>query len=447
MKAWVKIALSILLLAMGTVAFGLSAAYWYFCSGRGDAHWSSESPAVRAELDAGFLDLTRGYVPDAAIHFERALELDPKNAPAMAFLSSVYHMFDGERQRYLDSLAKVDKDGLTPFEQFLVALAPLNKPAETSELVNQFLAEYPDEPFARNIRCDLLWEKQQWDDSESCYRDLIASHPEWVAAQQRLGDLAMARGRFREAEDHYLTFRFVAPDQAGPWYSLGQLYLLLGRFEESEQAQGKALELKPDFCMAYTGLVHLYLYWNRLDDAQSTLDRIDQQPTCAFNKSTGVSCVRRAYLSFLRDDLQGGYAQFSACQRTNKWSLIGHHMAAATGDLEFALRMEGELARELAVNSENNFLSAYLHHNRGVRLLAQREFPKACEELAQADQELGFWAGEVAFVVLMNKLYHIACLEQSGQTAEAEKARAAFVAFNPRLLQTFSLPEYRSSRP
>jgi tetratricopeptide (TPR) repeat protein len=445
LKKWLKVALLLSLAALLVGAAAVWAVYRFYIKGRDDAYWSTQSATARAELDAGLKDLVRDYYPDAAGHFERVLELDSKNAAARVLLSWVYHGTEADRAKLLEGLNAIDLAGLTDFEVFLIGLGKAERrTAEVKALVDDYLEDHPNEAFARSIRCDIYWDALQWPQAEDCYRELLRIHPDWVSAQRRLGDLAMAQGRFREAEDHYLTYRYIAPDQGGPYYALGQLYLFLGRYEESEEVQRKGVALKPDFCQAYQGLLHLYIFWDRPEQVATILDQVAQQPACRYLETWGVSCARRAFLDYLRGDFDAAFAKDQACPRRARYDLIGHHLAVLAGDRERALRLETTLAEQIATAGEpaNPFPSGYLHHYRGVRLFGEGDYAQACSELALADKEMGYWAGEMAFLVLLNRVYQVACLEAAGDAAATERVRGEISAVNPRLL-AFRLPELR----
>lgn len=444
MKLWVKIALAAAVaLALAAVAvFG--GIYWYWFSGE-ESRWSSESAEARAELDAGYRDFEKGYDADAALHFERARELDPKSAAALVFSALASHDGDsgGEIQQ---QLAALDPGRFTDNERFLVRFFEAKTKrdrAAISAAVEDFLSRHPHEPLATSLRCDLLWEVKKWDAAEACYSDLLAAQPQWVQAQDRLGLLAMSRGRFAEAEDHFITYRYVAPNQAEPYSSIGILFLLSGRYEESEKAFRRALEIKRDFCPALSGLTHLYTVWGKLPEALEAIAQTEAQPACRGLGQGGNTCSRRLFIAYLKTDMAQAREIDPNCPAPAGYSLGKHQLASWAGD--FARAEEMEKAIHQAANSDpaqqpTPFLMGFWHYFRGIRLIFEERYGEAAEEFQLADGELRFWTGDSAILAFVNNVHWVYSLELAGRQEEAQALRQRLAAVNPRLVESFRIP-------
>jgi tetratricopeptide (TPR) repeat protein len=443
-KLWVKIALAAgaLLACLGAALLG--GVYWWFSEE--ESPWSSESAEARAELDAGYRDFEKAYYADAALHFERARELDPKSAAALVFLGFTTSESESQRADFVKQIDALDRGRFTDVERFMVRLFKAGKQdfEERQAAVEDYLSRHPDEAFARSMRCDLLWDRKQWDDAEACYRALLAEQPQWVQAQDRLGLLVMSRGRFAEAEDHFVTYRYIAPNQAGPHYSLGILYLLSGRYQESEAAFTRALETKSDFCPALSGLTHLYTVWGKYPQALEAIGRTEAQAACRILVQGGFTCSRRIFNAYLQNDLAKAVAADAACAPPPMgYSLGKHQLAVWQGDFAKAAAMEEAIGREAGSDPAKQqipFLSGFWHYFRGVRLIFEDRFGEAAEEFKLAEGELRYWTGDNAILAFVNNVHWVYALELAGRDQEAQALRRQISAINPHLFDTFKIP-------
>jgi len=444
MRQWAKIALAVVALVAAFAAAGMAGIYWYWCTPKEEGAWSSESAEARAELDAGVKDFEKEYLADAALHFERARELDPKSPAALAMMAFSTMEGESEHSKIGPELDALDASRFTDLERFLVriyhARAKHDKD-QFSAAVEDYLSRHPNEAFAFNMRCDLLWGRQKWDQAEACYRDLLTVQPQWVQAQDRLGQLFMSRGRFGEAEDQFITSRYVAPNQAGPYSSIGILYLLTGRYEESESSFRKALEVKRDFCPALSGLTHLYTVWGKLPEAIATIDTTEA--LCHGLSQGGNTCSRRIFIEYLQNDMVKAEEIDATCPAPFGYSLGKHQLAVWSGKYEQAVAMENAMAKEVEAHSAQNsipFLSGFLHYLRGARLVGQADYSAADQEFTQAEADLRYWSGDTAILAFVNKVHRVYSLELAGRKDEAERVRQEISAVNPRLLENFKIP-------
>lgn len=446
MKPWMKFALAAVVVVAFLAAAILGGAYWFWCRAESGSPWSSESAEARAEIDAGLKDLEKAYGPDAALHFERARELDPKSPAALVLLAFSLVDGDPERATIKEEVAKLDPARFTDHERFLVGVFSAQTKmdlAEMSRVVEDYLSRHPEVAFAVSMRCMLMWDHHQWDEAEACYRQLLKEQPQWVLAQDRLGQLAMSRGRFAEAEDQFLTYRYIAPNQAGPYGSMGVLYLLTGRYEESEASFRKALEIKQDYCPALSGLTHLYTVWGKTQQALEMIAATEGQSACRPIMTSGFTCSRKIFNAYLVNDRATAEEVDRSCPAPLGYSLGKHQMAVWRGDFASALTMEAAVEKNAGADPAKQaipFVSGYLHYLRGVRLLGQDQYPAAADEFKQADGELRYWTGDTAILTLVNHVQWVYSLELAGRKEEAAALRKAVATVNPRLLESMKIP-------
>jgi Tfp pilus assembly protein PilF len=224
-----------------------------------ESQWTTDSPQALEEFELGLEASMKLYHADAAEHFRKAIELDPGFVAAKLRLLE-YQQGEEERNEIISDLRQVDLERHTPLERFLVEyiLARIDHESGTAEeLLDDFLVDHPEDPFALAICSFEAWKSMDWPKAERHYRNLLDIDPNWVIAQNRLGYMAMAQGKFEEAEELFKTYKYIAPDQANPHDSLGELLTLLGRYDEAREELEQALAIKSDFCPSYQHLFDL----------------------------------------------------------------------------------------------------------------------------------------------------------------------------------------------
>ncbi|MCP4655378.1 MAG: tetratricopeptide repeat protein [bacterium] len=436
--AWLAV---VLIVALGAaVATG---ALWLWSAG--EAEWTTCSNAARKEFVLGLDDFERYYHVDAAAHFQRAIDLDPEFAAAKLFLSD-RPPSEEVRNRLLAELREVDPDSLTPRESFLVTYwvaRHRDEDARAREILDSFLDEYPEDLFGLRAVCEAAWDEENWTEAERCYARGIKLYPNWVSAQNRLGYIAMAQGRFTQAEEHFRTYRYIAPDQANPYDSLGELLTTLGRDEEAEEAFREAIRIKEDFCAAYRHLATLYVLSGRVEEITELLHRIETVDSCAELSQAGLVCGGRAFVSYLRGDLEEAWRlmEGECLERLDGFELVAHRLAVMTGRPAAAEEMEGKRREDLAREIDHGHTAhadqvrADLLHAEAVRLLAAGDHAAATERLFAADELLKYWNVDRASFKLFNRLTLVYSLRLEGRTGKAKAMIKKIEAVNPRFAE------------
>lgn len=427
-----KILLLALVVALAAAAL-VAAARWLRPA---PPQWSTESPAALAELEAGHEAMQQLYAAEAADHFWRALEHDPGFAIAkMRAVQTGNHPAE-RRERVaelLDELKATDLATLKPRERLLIGtfLARLDRdPDEIGRLLDAYLAEHPDDPYAVDLACGRAFGAGDLDRAESCYRRLIELDPNQVGAQNLLGYLLMARGDFAAAEEQFLVYRYVAPDQANPHDSLGELYLLTGRYEEAEHEFEQALAVKSDFCASRENLVVVELMRGDFAAAGERAAEVRRDAVCGESTAARLDCRVSAWRAAGEgrwgDVLAGGEPCRDAgdLQVTTAWAAwkLGRPEVAA----EIAEKLESYGGRD------DPMLRPVLDHLAAVGLLYGGDAADAAERFRAADQALQYRSQQWVFK-LFNRLALAAALEAAGRADEAAAVLAEVDGVNPRL--------------
>jgi non-specific serine/threonine protein kinase len=211
-------------------------------------HYTQNPQAYEAFL-AGRAMLVFEDQPDklavAREHFEKALELDPNYAPALAGISHV----EGFTYRDIDS-APVHLEQAERFAARALAIDPQLAEAHVAmgrvygmkydyaRAVQEFRVAIRFEP--QNI---LAWDLLSWAlayqqppdpaEAEKAAREALRIEPSRFMADYHLGRALMLQGRYQEAEAAFQQVRDISPSSTMADLGLGQMYLLQGNSERA----------------------------------------------------------------------------------------------------------------------------------------------------------------------------------------------------------------------
>jgi eukaryotic-like serine/threonine-protein kinase len=211
-------------------------------------HYTQNSQAYEAFL-AGRAMLAfedqPGKLAGAKNYFEKALELDPDYAPALAGISHV----EGFTYRDIDS-APVHLEQAERFAARALAIDPQLPEAHVAmgrvygmkfdyvKAVQEFRVAIRLEP--QNI---LAWDLLSWalaykqppdaSEAEKAAREALRLEPSRFMADYHLGRALMLQGRYQEAETAFQKARDLGSDSTTGDLGLGQMYLLQGNSERA----------------------------------------------------------------------------------------------------------------------------------------------------------------------------------------------------------------------
>jgi tetratricopeptide (TPR) repeat protein len=283
---------------------------------------------------AGVSDARNISFSSAAMHFDRALEIDKNLGLARAFRAAVVPgLTQVERVAAIDSAIATMTSATTP--ERVVALA---------------LREFPNQD-----RAHALWQTAATllpgDPTVAFYAALSTPVPGDVAAlrafTERFPDDAAGYNilayQLWQAGDHEGGFtavrRYVelAPDQPNAQDSYGELLQWSGRLTDAQAHYARAIQLDPSFSEAYMGSAEVSQLSGRGADARR---QIQLAITHSASKATTIAYTRDLARSFLMDGLvKEGMDQFAIAlkdaQALNRPKLIAQiHQDMAIADAQ-----------------------------------------------------------------------------------------------------------------
>jgi tetratricopeptide (TPR) repeat protein len=401
-----------------------------------EQEWTTSSPEALAEFDAAMAARFKFYKEDEMRHLERAAELDPEFVLARLWTLGPKFREDEEAAKAeWDQILATDTSKLTPRERLYIERSRLiraERREEIEPLLDQYLADFPNDPYIIYEMANLYWNRDDFDAAEPLYLRLVEIAPNWVIAYNQLGYINMSEGRFAEAEERFKSYRFIAPDQANPHDSLGELFIATGRIDEAEASFEKAIEIKSNFWPAYNHIALMKSFHDDIGGARAIIDRA---------KTAGIpdSWVAEMECLVQYKDLRntGSWEEIlelsetSECGENSDMSfpkLWTHLAACEVGDRDKALEIERaveEWLDELESKGDQvgarflQFVHFEIEHLRGVRLALQGEYVEAEKLLRSADARVTYIEAPSAIFKLINQTTLAELLLADGQDAEA----------------------------
>ncbi|NOZ93958.1 MAG: tetratricopeptide repeat protein [Acidobacteria bacterium] len=417
--------------------------------------WTTSSPEALREFQAGMNAEMKLYNREALAHFKKAVELDPGFVMARIRLAQMSPGVSGEEaiKRLRTLLASADLTRLTPRERFLILYLRARvdgKPDRAEGLLDAYLARYPEDPYALNLKAGIFWKTGQLAKARAAFERLVKVSPNWVVGYNSLGYIAMEQGDFSKSEENFATYKFIAPDQANPLDSLGELYLLTGRYHEAiEQFRG-AIKIKHDFCASWDHLAAAYLLEGDMDSAHGLLERMDDEEPCSDGWSRSLRCTIELYPDAMarrwRDLLKRAEEGGCSARRGISYDILIHRAAIMAGEPDLSRRIEDHW-RKLAGKAEGGEMTAIarvlLVHGAGVRAVAAGDLDGARKAFRRADGMLRLrGSGEGLF-----KLFNLACLAEveraAGDRTAEKKTIQKIRKVNPSMASAYESGRFR----
>ncbi len=219
---------------------------------------------MAADVDADITDVTtdsvaayRAYAEGIRFHeqlrteeaiplLERAVEIDPDFAMALAKLATAYsNAGDAEKSREYSERAMQHLDRVTDRERYYIEGRHYSLEQETIE------------------------------ESIAAYEKGVELYPDHTSARNNLAQQLMNLERFDEAIDHLEQLRSNKMQFPGTYASLANAYGMTGQLEEGLEVVRQYVEENPDTAAGFENLAAQLAWSGRRDEARRALDRAE----------------------------------------------------------------------------------------------------------------------------------------------------------------------------
>ncbi len=235
----------------------------------------------RLDYLLGSSALVQGRLQDALQPLRRAVEGDPKLAPAWFNLGYALEGLDR-----LDEALAAYRRAVAVSPQLAEAhnnlgnvLQKLKRHDEAVSAYDAALALRPETAQYHMNRGDALRDMERLEDAEAAYQTAIRLKPNLVESYLNLAHVMHLQGRNEAAVEAFQRAIERRPDDVGAHQGMGHALRRIGRFEEAEEAYRRAVELKPDDATIHIDLGKLLRETSRYEAALGSLQRaLDLKP-------------------------------------------------------------------------------------------------------------------------------------------------------------------------
>jgi tetratricopeptide (TPR) repeat protein len=185
-------------------------------------------PFYPAEAGLGYVALAQKKHKDSLVHFDRAVVMNPRYAPAL-----------GGRAEALLALGE-EEEALQSIEAALQADPSLTG-LRTRIQVLRFRGQQQEIARARQLA-----EANKFDEARAAYLDAIEASPQSPFLHRELAEVERRAGQLDSALDHARQASELEPDEPRSHIMLGEIYEARGDFAKAADEFGSAVALQPD---------------------------------------------------------------------------------------------------------------------------------------------------------------------------------------------------------
>ncbi len=256
-----------------------------FQSGRFDEAVALITQALQVNEAAPFYHNNLGAVlraqdklDEAAVHYERALALQPDYAEARDNLAAVVETrgLALKSEGSLDvaaacyrRLIELKPDSAVAHNNLGSVLKDQGQAEEAEKCFRHALALCPDFPEAHSNLGLVLQERGLWDDALACHAKALALAPQLAEAHLNIAAAYKEQGQFAAAVTHYEQAIRAKPELAEAHYALATTLQAWGKTDEAVPAFERALALKPHYPEALNNLGLALCALGRLDESEA----------------------------------------------------------------------------------------------------------------------------------------------------------------------------------
>ena len=223
---------------------------------------TAATPTLSAEdhVELGREYRDQGKLEEAAVEFEKAIELDPKDAEAYRNLGTAY----GELGKWEESAAayeraiELEPDFGRAYGDLAVTYYNLGRIPEALEAGEKAVELAPDYASGHNNLGVVYGAQGEIEMAIAEYEKAIELDPSDPDPHNNLGIIYKEQGEFEMAIAEYESAIELDPSDPKPHNNLGNVYKQQGEFDMAVAEYEKAMEIDPDYSTAHASLGLLY---------------------------------------------------------------------------------------------------------------------------------------------------------------------------------------------
>jgi tetratricopeptide (TPR) repeat protein len=192
---------------------------------------------------------------DSLRFFEEAVKQDPEFAMGYLFLAGAQPSAKGFFENLEKAVALSDKATEGERLWILGAEAGANGlPAKQREYYEKLVASYPNDERAHNLLGNHYFGQQDWPAAIREFEKAISINPEFSQPYNQLGYAQRFLENYAEAEKSFRKYIELIPGDPNPQDSYAELLMKMGKYDASIEAYRKALAIDPHFVASHTGI-------------------------------------------------------------------------------------------------------------------------------------------------------------------------------------------------
>ncbi len=352
---------------------------------------ASTTERADACVVAGQIELTRDHVSAAQTRFSRALELDPRSAPALVGIGAILYRqgnFADAQARFRNAYS-ADHANLDAVIGIAQSSLALNQASEAKGIIEPAVHEHPNDGRLHYwLGKALAATSDQRTLAQQAFREAIRLQPENLDAYVSLSELLVSMQRPDAADQVLLEARARVPENAAIHRALAHGRLARGDLAGAEAELRVAVQREPGDIRAHFSLGDVLRRMQRLDAAQGEFEFV----TRADPNYPGLA-MARGLLAEARGELPQALATFREALARDPTNIELINRVAATlvalgnyGDADQMLRSvvvdqpsnaDAQYIMGRALLGADSFADAVHYFDRAIELNPQRADFKA----------------------------------------------------------------------
>ena len=147
-------------------------------------------------------------------------------------------------------------------------------PAGTVTRYKELVTLFPNDERALTLLGNTYFGRQEYDNAIAQYTKATAINPSFSQPYNQLGYAYRFVEKFAEAETAFKKYVELIPGDPNPYDSYAELLMKMGRFDESIKMYEKALSIDKNFVASYVGIGNDHLAAGRTDQARAAFAKL-----------------------------------------------------------------------------------------------------------------------------------------------------------------------------